>query len=86
MSVPATAVPDAATGSAWLAAFALGLAYSQRPDHERVCELREAAAGRPWLLGEARQRLVGRVVAEPAICDEAVRLLVRAQAAAPMAC
>lgn len=86
MSAPATATSDPAAASAWLAAFALGLVYSQRPEHERVCELREIAAARPWLLGEARQRLADRVVAEPALCREAIRLLAYAETSAPVAC
>lgn len=86
MSAPLTTTPDPAIASAWLAAFALGLAYSQRPEHELVCELRDVTANRPWLLAEARAQLVGRAVAEPDICGSAVRLLARAESSTPVAC
>jgi hypothetical protein len=86
VSAPLTATHDPSTASAWLAAFALGLAYSQRPEHELVCELREVTAARPWLLIEARHQLASRAVAEPDICREAVRLLSRAESSMLVAC
>ena len=86
MSEPAGVTPDSASASAWVAAFALGLAYSQRPDHELVCELREATASRPWLLEQARGQLVSRPVAEPDICRDALWLLSLAESSRPLAC
>jgi hypothetical protein len=83
VSAAATVTSDS---SAWLAAFALGLAYSRRPDHELVCELREVTAARPWMLGEARDQLASRAVTEPDICREAVRLLCRAESSTLVAC
>ena len=86
MSAAPTAMPDPAIASSWLAAFALGLAYSQRPEHDLVCELRDVTVNRPWLLGEARHQLATREVAEPDISLKAVRLLSRAESSTPVAC
>ncbi len=86
MNAPLTTTPDPSVAPDWVAVFALGLAYSQRPEHELVCELREVTVNQPWLLGEARQQLASRAVAEPAICRQAVRLLSRAEASTSPAC
>jgi hypothetical protein len=86
VSAAPTVASDPAIASAWLAAFALGLAYSRRPEHELVCELREVTASQPWLLGEARGRLASRTVTEPDVCRDAVRLLARAEASSLVAC
>ena len=86
MSVATPVPPDPEIVSAWLAAFALGLAYSQRPAPELVCELREVVANQAWLLAEARHRLASHAVAEPDVCREAVRLLARAETSTLVAC
>ena len=86
MTSPLGTVRAGSAAAAWLAAFALGLAYSQRPEAELLCELRAVAADRPWLLGDARRRLVDCQVAEPRICHEAVRLLELADLPTPVAC
>jgi hypothetical protein len=86
VSAAPTVTSDPSIPSAWLAAFALGLAYSQRPDHELVCELREVTADQSWLLAEARDQLASRAVTEPDICREAVRLLSRAESSTLVAC
>ena len=86
MSAAPTVAPDPGIASAWLAAFALGLAYSQRPEHELVCELREVTDDQPWLLPEARERLASRAVAEPDVCRDALRLLARAESSTLVAC
>jgi hypothetical protein len=86
VSAAPTVAPNPGIASAWLAAFALGLAYSQRPEHELVCELREVTARDSRLLGEARDRLASRVVAEPDVCRAAIRLLVRAESSTLVAC
>jgi hypothetical protein len=49
--------PDPEVDSAWLAAYALGLAYSSRSQEERVELLRDATDGRAELLAVAQQRL-----------------------------
>lgn len=86
MSGPTATTPGPATASAWLAAFALGLAYSQRPEPELVCELREVTAGREWLLAAARRQLASRTVVEPAISHQGQRLLELAESSTPVAC
>jgi hypothetical protein len=78
--VPASSVavgPSSENGatSAWLAAFALGLAYSERPDAERRAELTMVAGGCPAALRAARDRLVGTSVAEPTVQAQALALL-----------
>lgn len=60
---------------AWLAAYALGVAYSQSADQQRLTDLIAAARGCPVLLEAAHQRLDGADIAEPSIRDEARRLL-----------
>ncbi|MFO7778962.1 MAG: hypothetical protein R6V28_11460 [Nitriliruptoraceae bacterium] len=64
--------------SAWLAAFALGLAYSSKSHRERLDLLAEATQGRPELLAMARRRLETAEVMEPELRDQARRLLDRA--------
>lgn len=61
--------------SAWLAAYALGLAYSSTTHQQRVNLLREATRSQPELLAVAEQRLEGAGVVEPARRDQARRLL-----------
>lgn len=65
---------------AWLAAYALGLAYSESSAKQRVTDLLDAAQGCPVLLEAAHRRLDGAEVAERGICDDALRLLARAMA------
>ncbi len=77
MRETATSLPSDAS-VAWLAAYALGLAYSDNPDQQRVTDLLEASQGCPELLHTAHRRLDGVDVAERSICDEALRLLDRA--------
>jgi hypothetical protein len=68
--------------SAWLAAFALGLAYSQRPAAARQLELEEVAGGCIDALRAAHARLLGTSVAEPARQIAALQLLRNAMRAA----
>lgn len=75
VTTTAEPVHDQAPASAWLAAFALGLAYSQRPRRELLAELRDAAAGRTRLLDAAASRLAQVDVAEPSVRHEALNLL-----------
>ncbi len=63
---------------AWLAAYALGLAYSDNSDQQRLTQLLQATQDCPRLLEAADRRLHGAEVAERSICDEALRLLDRA--------
>ncbi len=63
---------------AWLAAYALGLAYAEKTDAQRLSELLDAIQGHPELLEAAHRRLHGADVVEPGIGDEALRLLARA--------
>ncbi len=65
---------------AWLAAYALGLAYSDNSDQQRLTKLLTATQGCPELLEAAYRRLHGAEVAEPSICDDALHLLDRARA------
>ena len=67
--------------SAWLAAYALGLAYSSRTHQQRVNLLREATRSHPELLAVAEQRLEVADVVEPALRDQARRLLEGARTA-----
>ena len=64
---------------AWLAAYALGLAYSDNADQQRLTRLLNATQSCPELLDAAYRRLDGADVAEPSICDAALRLLDRAR-------
>ena len=74
MSDPVTRPPlDASV--AWLAAYALGLAYSDNSNQQRLLELLDAAGSCPELLEAAYRRLDGADVAEDTICDDALRLL-----------
>jgi hypothetical protein len=68
--------------SAWLAAFALGLAYSQRPETARQLELEEVAGGCLDSLRAAHARLLATSVTEPALQLAALQLLRRAMHAA----
>jgi hypothetical protein len=56
---------DDAAFAAWLAVFALGLAYSQRSEASRQLELEEAAGGCVGALRHAHARLLATTVAEP---------------------
>jgi hypothetical protein len=67
--------PDPEVDSAWLAAYALGLAYSSRSQEERVELLRDATDGRAELLAVAQQRLDLVAVVEPGLRAQARRLL-----------
>jgi hypothetical protein len=66
--------------SAWLAAYALGLTYSSRPQQQRLACLREAAHPHPGGLEAARLRLQTAEVAEPASQQQALHLLEHAMA------
>lgn len=79
MSDTATTLPPDAS-VAWLAAYALGLAYSENSEQQRLSELLKAAQDCPELLNAAHRRLDGAEVAERSICDDALRLLDRAMA------
>jgi hypothetical protein len=82
MSGLAADQPDPTLGpdSAWLAAYALGLAYSSRTHQQRVNLLRDATRSRPELLAVAEQRLAVAEVVEPALRAQARRLLEGARA------
>jgi hypothetical protein len=82
MSDPADDRTDQTTldpDSAWLAAYALGLAYSTRSQQERVDLLRDVTGGQADLLAVAQQRLELAEVVEPGLRDQARRLLDRAR-------
>ena len=82
MSGVAANQPDLPTldpDSAWLAAYALGLAYSGTTHQQRVDLLREATRSRPELLAVAEHRLEVADVVEPDLRDQARRLLERAR-------
>jgi hypothetical protein len=72
--------PDPDAGSAWLAAYALGLIYSSRSDQQRLACLREAAHPHPGRLGAAHLRLQAADLAEPTSRQQALRLLEHAMA------
>ena len=74
----ADVVPD--PHPAWLAAYALGLAYSSMSPRQRVDELREASRERPEQLRVARRRLEHASVVDPGLRHEARCLLDRAAA------
>jgi len=76
MSDTATS-PTLDTSVAWLATYALGLAYSEKSDQQRLIDLFEATRC-PQLLDAAHQRLYGSEVTERSTCDDALRLLDRA--------
>ena len=75
---PHPATPDRDPESAWLAAYALGLAYSRNGHQRQVELLLDAADGGPELLERARQRLASTEVADPHLREVAQRLLQRA--------
>lgn len=84
MSETAATRPDQTTlhpdpDSAWLAAYALGLAYSQTSRQQQVDLLREATHGQPALLDVAHRRLATTDVIEPDLRDQAQHLLDRAR-------
>ncbi|TVR36695.1 MAG: hypothetical protein EA388_03150 [Nitriliruptor sp.] len=66
--------------AAWLAAYALGLAYSDNSVQQRLIDLRDASQGCPELLRAAHRRLDVADVADRGICDDALHLLDRALA------
>jgi hypothetical protein len=66
----------------WIVAYALGLAYSENTDRQRLRHLVEVTRGHPGLLVAARRRLAGSDVAERSMGDDAIRLLDRAAASA----
>lgn len=82
---PTTYLPPGGDAiSAWLAAYALGLAYSSRSDQQRLACLREAAHPHPGGLEAAHLRLQAAEVAEvaePTIHQQALHLLEQAMAA-----
>lgn len=61
--------------AAWLAAYALGLAYSESSEQQCLTDLRDATRGHPELLEAAYRRLHGAEVAERATCEAALQLL-----------
>jgi len=65
--------------SAWVAAYALGLAYSSNSQPQQVDLLHEATDGQPELLDLARQRLDTTEVADPDLREAAQHLLHRAR-------
>src|SRR6056297_377463 len=65
--------------SAWLAAYALGLAYSSNGQEEQIDLVRDAADGRSELLDLARQRLDTTEVAHAGLREAAQQLLHRAR-------
>ena len=78
MSETATHDTDVTThdpDSAWLAAYALGLAYSSNGQQEQLELLLDAADGDPELLDHARQRLATTEVADPPLRETAQQLL-----------
>ena len=80
-----SAIIDAAAAqpsAAWLAAYALGLAYSEGSDQQCLTDLIAATRGCPALLDAAHRKLDGAEVAEPAICEAALHLLDRARGCA----
>lgn len=78
MRDPATS-PALEASAAWIAAYALGLAYSESSDQQRLADLLDAAGGRTALLDAAHRRLDGAEVAERAIREAALHLLERAR-------
>jgi hypothetical protein len=65
--------------AAWLAAYALGLAYSEGSDQRCVTGLIDATGDHPELLEAAHRRLDGAEVAEQAVREAALHLLDRAR-------
>lgn len=77
-----SATTDAAAlqpSAAWLAAYALGLAYSEGSDQQCLTDLLAATRGRTEPLDAAHRRLDAAEVAERSICEGALRLLDRAR-------
>lgn len=66
----------------WLAAYAIGLTYSQRPVRDAVHELQLAAGTRPELLEQAQDRVQNMAPADTALCSQAATLLAVAGLAA----
>ena len=78
---PTTYLPPGGDAiSAWLAAYALGLTYSSRPQQQRLACLRDAARPHPGGLEAAHLRLQTAGVAEPASQQQALHLLDHAMA------
>jgi len=73
---PITTTDGAA--SAWVVAFALGLAHSARSDAERIGELQEATGRRLDLLHLAHDRLRVAEVADPGTRLAVLDLIARA--------
>jgi hypothetical protein len=80
MLPPTDRAPGPDAGSAWLAAYALGLIYSSGSDQHRLACLREAAHPYPGRLEAAHLRLQTADIAEPASRQQALRLLEHAMA------
>lgn len=59
----------------WLAAYAVGLAYSMRPTLESVHDLQLAAGGRPELLDRAVGRLQELTLSDVGMRAQAAALL-----------
>jgi hypothetical protein len=78
MSASSDAAPPDPS-EAWLAAYALGLAYSEGSENQHLTDLTDVTQGHPELLEAAHRRLDGADVAERAICEAALHLLDRAR-------
>lgn len=76
---PERTAPHPDPESAWLAAYALGLAFSNNSQPRQIDLLQEAADGQPELLDLARQRLDTTEIVDPNLRDQARRLLDRAR-------
>jgi hypothetical protein len=77
-SVPASGATDTSRCTAWLGAFALGLAHTERCDDDCIEELLTVAAGSAARLREAAGRLTTLTDADAALRARAVRLLLAA--------
>lgn len=66
----------------WLAAYAIGLTYSQRPVRDAVHDLQLAAGMRPELLEQAQGRVQSVGLADTDTCSQAATLLAVAGLAA----
>ncbi len=76
---PQGATPDRDPDSAWLAAYALGLAYSSDSEEQQIELLLDATHGQPELLEFARQRLATTEVVDTGLREAADQLLHRAR-------
>jgi hypothetical protein len=65
--------------AAWLAAYALGLAYSEGSDQQCVTGLIDVTGDHPELLEAAHRTLDGAAVVEQVVCEAALDLLDRAR-------